>query len=1445
MAARRPVRPGSGGSAPAEADRRPGVAELPPFPIVGVGASAGGLEAVSQLLEHLPSDIPMALVVVQHLAPAHESILAELLGHKSSLPVSEVRDGVVVESGHAYVIPPGFDLRLEDARLRLAPRDPAQRPPLPIDGFFRSLAGTLGRRAIGVVLSGAASDGTLGLSAIRAEGGITFAQDPAGAAYDGMPRAAIAAGVVDFILSAPQIATELVRIAGHPYVAPRGLEGVLPAELRQGKELYPQVFAALRQAFGVDFTYYKFNTIGRRIARRMALRRVDHLEDYVALLRDDPAELESLFQDVLIMVTEFFREPESFAALRSEVFPRLLEDRSPERELRVWVPGCASGEEAYSLAMALSDFLEGQAVRPQLKVFATDINQRAIDRARPGIYGENIVGSLPPGYLGRFFTSVDRGYQVSKAIREQCIFATHDLTRDPPFSRLDLISCRNLLIYLGPLLQKRVIPTLHYALGPGGYLVLGASETVGSHGDLFEVVDKKRRIYRARGRTRYPAADVWPAEIGPVPTVERPPGISQRALEEQPFDVDRAADAILLASYMPPAVVVNERLEIIRFRGHTEPYLRHVAGKASLDLLAMAGEEVAVHLGAAIGEARRSGEAAARRDLRLRLDGRDELLHIGVLPLAGPEDQLYFVVTFEGAPAEQPTGQQGRKTKPSRSQAASAQRELAATRDYLQTVIEDKETSNEELRASNEEVQSANEELQSINEELETAKEELQSTNEELVTVNEELSSRNVELSALSDDLTNLFASTDIPIIMVGRDLRVRRLTPAVRDVFVVAPDALGRPLADLDLPIDVPDLDRLVKEVIDTLAPLARDTQDRQGRWYALRIRPYRTAGSTIAGAVVALIDIDEVKRSAEEIRETALLNAALAGIHLKISSTLEIDEILRRAVVESAEALQAETASLAVHEDGAWVTRYAHGYDADVLGMRFSDVDLPHVALAAGTRAPVAISHAGDDERLGLEVVKLLKLRSVLAVPLVSRGEVSGVLLFNWHDRPVNLSGAQIDFATKLASSVSLALDNARLYTERAESVRLAEALNAASTAMSSAPDVEAIVQILATEGLLAMGCEGAVAVLAEGEEFVTRVAVGAAEPLLGLRFARDESPIGDLALTHRPFVTNDAQRDPRLVAGFADRFGLRSLLFVPLLARDELSGVLAFANLSSTAAFTDDQVRFAAALASSASLAIENAGAYEIEHRTAETLRKLLSFPVPEVARLRIGAAHRAAAEAERVGGDFFDIFALDEHIVALFIADVSGKGVRAAGFTETVRSAVRTLAYIDPSPAFVLDNVNRSLMRQAADGLFATAALFVIDIETGDVRYCSAGHPPAVICAETCVALPTGTGVPLGTFDKPYSEQSTRLGPGEVLVAYTDGITEARNHKKRLELYGDARLLAQLDKGKNRDPQELVDDLMAAAIHFAGGKLSDDAAIIAVSPVAAQGSPRDRS
>ena len=547
----------------------------------------------------------------------------------------------------------------------------------------------------------------------------------------------------------------------------------------------------------------------------------------------------------------------------------------------------------------------------------------------------------------------------------------------------------------------------------------------------------------------------------------------------------------------------------------------------------------------------------------------------------------------------------------------------------------------------------------------------------------------------------------------------------------------------------------------------------------------------------------------------------------------------------MESARALQAETASIAVREGGDWVTRYAFGYDDDVLGSRFTDTDLPHVALAAGTRAPVAISHAGEDDRTSLAAVKLLRLRSVLAVPLVAKDEVNGVLLFNWHDRRVSLTSAQVDFAAKLATAVSLSLDNARLYAERNESVRLAEALNHIGVAINAADGIDAIAQILAGEGMRVLGCEAAVASLAEGDEFVTRVAQGAAGPLLGERFPQRRQPHHGRARA-RPRAPRRQRRRHDAAPGAGLCRALRpagAARRAPCRARagDRRAGL----RQSRRRRPPSPKARRASPRRWRRRARSPSRTSASTRSSTAPPRPCASSWPVPSrcCRACCIGATHRAAAAAERVGGDFFDVFALDERTVALFIADVSGKGVPAAGFTETIRSAVRAVAYLDRSPAFVLDHVNQSLMRQVTGGptetLFATASLHIIDLATGDVRYASAGHPPTVVCGERCDALPTVPGVPLGTFDRPHTEQVRRLAPGEVLVAYTDGITEARRGK---ELFGDERLLAAL-AGGSRDPQELVDRLLAAAMEFAGGDLTDDAAVIGVALVAdAAGAPR---
>jgi PAS domain S-box-containing protein len=561
------------------------------------------------------------------------------------------------------------------------------------------------------------------------------------------------------------------------------------------------------------------------------------------------------------------------------------------------------------------------------------------------------------------------------------------------------------------------------------------------------------------------------------------------------------------------------------------------------------------------------------------------------------------------------------------------------------------------------------------------------------------------------------------------------------------------------------------------------------------------------------------------EAEHEAARLGEALTGIDQLLHSSLDSDEILRRALQEGGEALGADGAAVMAREPGQFVLRYIWNWSNSWLGTTWPEEQLAHCTLALESGCVVAIDDTANDPR----VVGELESASIVVAPLIVRNEAVAILNFSYAALH-RFTKAELDFISRLGSSLSLALENAQINAERSQSARLAEALGAIGVAISAATETESIVQIVAGAGREAIGCEGAVAVLAEGDEFQIRVASGVAEPLLGLRFERRESPTGAVSLPQEPFVSNDAARDPRLVGGFAARFGLKTLLFVPLIARAEMLGVLAFGNLSSDRPFGADETRFAGALATSAALAIENTRAYEAEHRTAETLRELLALPVPEIDGLRIGVAHRAAAAAERVGGDFYDVFTLDEQTVAFFIADVSGKGPRAAGFTETIRSAVRTLAYLDPSPSFILTRVNESLMRQEIDGLFATAALFVIDTDTGVVHYSSAGHPPAVVCAQTCRMLPTEAGVPLGTFEAAYPQGSCHLEPGDVLLAYTDGISEARRGGAFL---GEDRVLSVLAGLSRDDPQRLVDGLMDAAADFGGGELADDAAVVAVS------------
>ena len=850
-------------------------AQPPPdalFPIVGIGASAGGLEAFKSLLAALAPDTGMAYVLIVHLPSQHDSMLSKILARISKLPLSEITDGVKLERNHVYVLPAGADASLDDGVIRLSPRQAKTGQHHPIDTFFRSLATHHGYRSIGVVLSGSASDGTLGIQEIKAAGGITFAQDHT-AQQSSMPRSAIQTGAVDFVLPPEEIARELKRIATHPIVTAPPL-----AEAAEVPDLRP-VIELLRESSGVDFTHYKANTLYRRIIRRLLLHRMDGLKEYMELLRASPAEADALYQDILINVTSFFRNPEAFEALKEEAFPVITRNRSRHDPVRIWTLGCSTGEEAYSLAMAFAEYAEQSGRMVPVQVFATDLNAACIDRARSGIYSRAAVAEVSPERLRRFFVEVDGTYRITKTIRETCIFARHNVLEEPPFSRIDLVSCRNMLIYLGPELQQKVMQVLYYALRPNGFLWLGASETIGAERELFELRNSKYKIY---------AKKALPSQIPAVPP--RPLGATWQgsaatytpAIEARPVDPSKDADRILAARYAPPSVLVRGDLEILQFRGDTSPFLAPAPGKASLNLLKMVREGLALGVRSAFQRAK-SEEAPVRVEgVTIFTDGAERKVTIEVIPMrSGLQQAELFMVVFEelAKPAQPPA-----KAAPGAEAADAAaqetvqlKQELAATREYLQSVIEEQEAANEELQSANEEVQSSNEELQSINEELETSTEEVQSTNEELATVNDELLGRNAELTQINNDLVNLLSSVQLAIVMLGPNLRIRRFTPLAEKLLNLIPTDVGRPVSDIKINLHVPDLDKLVAEVMDSVVERELEVTDRQGRWYLLRMRPYRTLENKIDGAVIVLLDVDSLKRSQEMLRQqTELLNQA-----------------------------------------------------------------------------------------------------------------------------------------------------------------------------------------------------------------------------------------------------------------------------------------------------------------------------------------------------------------------------------------------------------------------------------------------------------------------------------------------------------------------------------------------------------------------------------------
>lgn len=843
----------------------------PSFPIVGIGASAGGLEAVTRLLTALPVDTGMAFVVVQHLDPSRQSLMAMLLQKATAMPVAEARHGATIMPNRVYVIPPNTHMVVRADALRLMPR-PQGIHALAVNCFLYSLAEERGNKAIAVILSGTASDGSLGVKAIKAEGGVVFAQDEQSAGFFGMPQSAADTGMVDFVLAPEGIAKELAHIAEHP---------VLSADLPSFDDASTlgAIFSLLQRGTGVDFSLYKPSTIQRRLMRRLLLHKVKKLEQYKEILAKDPDEVRALHDDLLIHVTHFFREPKAIAALRAKVFPRILKNLAPDAPVRVWVAGCSTGEEAYSLAIELFDFLGERDCMNPVQIFATDISEAALERARSGAYPDEIKNFVSPRLLRRFFTKADRGYEIVKRVRDACVFARQDLTKDPPFANVDLISCCNVLIYLGRDVQKQILPMFHYALRPTGALMLSAAETVGEFTDLFSPLDATSRVFfknpaastrRFIQRVRQPSGESLPTLKG------RPSG----AGEWPETDIQKAAERLLLARFAPAGVVVGGDLTVLSFRGRVSRYLEPPTGSANLSLLRM----LPVHAGAAVKgllKTARKTDAPARAsgvELGGEEDRRSETVTIEVIPFRLPlSGDRYFIVLFEDDLPAAGGQKAARAPRPDGAAAKKLKTELAATRGYLQTIVEEHDAVQEELKAANEEVISSNEELQSTNEELEIAKEELQAANEELNTVNEELQSRNEDLGRVNDDLHNLISSVHLPIIMVSSDLRVRRFSPVAEKLMQLGPDDVGRPIGNIKLRLPLPNIEEIISEVIDSVTAKELEVRDKDRHSFSVRVRPYKTLDNKIEGAVLVFVDNDPILRSIEAVKDVPAFEAAL----------------------------------------------------------------------------------------------------------------------------------------------------------------------------------------------------------------------------------------------------------------------------------------------------------------------------------------------------------------------------------------------------------------------------------------------------------------------------------------------------------------------------------------------------------------------------------------
>jgi two-component system CheB/CheR fusion protein len=863
------------------------------FPIIGIGASAGGLAAFESFLSTMPpdGDPGMAFVLVQHLARDHKSILSELVRRYTRMQVFEVEDGMVVKPHCAYIIPPNRDMELAGGALRLLEPTLARGIRLPIDFFFRSLAQEQREHAICIVLSGTGSDGTLGVRAVKGEGGMAMAQTPETTEYDGMPRSAIATGLVDFVLPPHEMPGKLLVYVSHAFrhltPAPAPAAGTTSAS---GEPVtFTKIFHLLRTVTGHDFSEYKHNTIRRRVERRMAVHQIDHLRDYIRYLELTPGEVQALFRDLLIGVTNFFRDTEIFESVRKLVIPNLFAGKGSGSPIRVWVAGCSTGEEAYSLAILLREYMDEAKVHCKAQIFATDIDRESIEQARAGVYPSSIVADVSPERLAHYFDQQQPDgatYRIRKDIRDMLVFSEHDVTKDPPFSKLDLISCRNLLIYMGVDLQKRLLPLFHYGLSPGGMLFLGSSESIGEFGDLFMALDRGAKIYQRKANefgARRPTFSRWPPQTQEREVTMKP---TVNAAEGR-IPLHEIAMRTLLAHYAPLGALVNERGDILYLLGRTGRYLEPAPGEASMNIFKMAREGLRGELTVALHRSASLGIATRHANLQVRDEGNLSKVNLTVVPAPPNQDggapTGLFLVLLEAVPERLNLSTEAAVDAvdallPQGSDLdgyiVRMKQELRSKDEHLQTAIEELETSNEELRSAHEEMQSVNEEMQSTNEELETSKEELQAVNEELATVNSELQAKVADLSRSNNDMKNLLSGTGIGTIFVDHRLHILRFTPNVSTLVNLIEGDIGRPVDQIRANFAV--YDRLaadIQEVLDHLVPKELELETKAGEWFLLRIRPYRTLENVIEGAVITFTDITEMKKAQAVLRDSEAL--------------------------------------------------------------------------------------------------------------------------------------------------------------------------------------------------------------------------------------------------------------------------------------------------------------------------------------------------------------------------------------------------------------------------------------------------------------------------------------------------------------------------------------------------------------------------------------------